>query len=80
MRKLGLNGFVVNLDGGVDVGPDKPDSVIAPVVDFGHKVSESYVFRAEVVVDKNFASILYRIQYNFKELLITHLQYFFAPK
>ena len=66
LREFCLHGLVVNLDGGIDVRPHISDGVIATIVNFSHQVSERYVFRSQVVIDKHLAAVLHK-QKGFKK-------------
>ena len=54
-----MYGIVVNLHGRVGIGPREPHHMIAAIVNLGQNVADSNVFGAQIVVEKQFSSILY---------------------
>ena len=58
LRKLGVNGIVVNLHGRVGVGPCESYYVVATIVNLGQNVADGDVFGAQVVIEKQFSTVL----------------------
>ena len=59
LRKLCVYGIVVNLHGRVGIRPREPHHMIASIVNLGQNVANSDVFGAQIVIEKQFSSILY---------------------
>ena len=53
-----MYGIVVNLHGRVGIGPREPHHMIAAIVNLGQNVADGDVFGAQIVIEKQFSSIL----------------------
>ena len=56
--KFGMYGIVVNLHGRVGVGPCESHYMVAAIVNLGQNVADGDVFGAQVVIEKQFSTVL----------------------
>ena len=59
LRKLCVYGIVINLHGRVGIRPREPHHMIAAIINLGQNVANGDVFGAQIVIEKQFSSILY---------------------
>ena len=53
-----MYGIVVNLHGRVGVGPSESHYMVAAIVNLGQNVANSDVFGAQIVIEKQFSTVL----------------------